>query len=72
MSESRLSQLSDSQYPIPDPSWDHYELWGYVIKLRSESSTLIARLTDQEEACDESLREVRSRLEAMSSVQLMI
>jgi hypothetical protein len=72
MSKSRLSQLSDFRYPIPDPSWDDYGLWGYVIKLRSESSTLIAHLTDQEEACDKSLREVRSHLEAMSSVQLKI
>ncbi len=57
---------------FPDPGWDYYELWGYVVKADEELVVLLADLNQRDVANNKARSEVRSRLEAISSVQLKI
>lgn len=50
-----MNKQLENNYPQPDPAWDYYEIWNYLIQAKAEIDKALGIIKEEEirdEDCD--------------------
>lgn len=56
----------DQGYPVPDPTWDYYQIYEVAIALDRESTRLFSQISNEETRTAEADQRIRDRLKEVS------
>jgi hypothetical protein len=60
--------LTNSDYPVPDPSWDYSQIWHNCQNAKQQIDDLLVYISDFENATSGVDNEIKDRLDAIGQL----